>query len=82
MLILCPPSPGYLPPASPSSGMKAYAESHPLRFAILVTIILALLVCLMGILIPKPADDYPLAVLAYDGLRYGLAIGLLAILGC
>jgi uncharacterized protein len=69
------------PQATHLTRLKAYADQHPLEFSVVVTLTIALLISIAGILMPQPADDYPLAVLAYDGMRYALAIGLLSALG-
>jgi hypothetical protein len=61
--------------------LNAYANSHPFGFAVLVTIAFAIIMSSLIFLLPRPVENYPLAVIGYDAVRYIMAIGLLTALG-
>jgi uncharacterized protein len=68
-------------PSGPPSALNRYADSRPTSFAILVTLAVGSIVSSLALFMPRPVEDFPLAILAYDGVRYLLAVGLLTALG-
>jgi len=68
-------------PTQRSSQLRSYAERRPVGFSVVVTLGFALVLSVYTLFMPRPVDEYPLAVLGFDAVRYAIAIGLLAALG-
>jgi membrane protease YdiL (CAAX protease family) len=68
-------------PAVRLPSLRRYAERRPVTFSILVTLGFAMALSVYTLFMPQPVDEYPLAVLGFDAVRYAIAIGLLAALG-
>jgi uncharacterized protein len=61
--------------------LGTYAASYPTVFAVLVTLAVGVIASSLALFMPRPIEEHPLAVLAYDGVRYIFAVGLLTALG-